>query len=367
MQSQNLIDPASPEYQSKIKTSLLDIAQSITQAAGNGRPVNPHQLQNYMSVLQSLLPQKRTISDEVREWALTTGGNWLTTDLHRDLGLATVNHKKAATMAILRLVEEGILAKCGMKRGCYRLIEGDAPRMRLKDVGKMGQEVSINWPFGIENYFRALPKNLIVVAGEKDSGKSAFLLNLAAMNIESEMDIFYFSSEMGLGEMVDRIQKFDDLDLELWDKKIQMFERSDNFPDVIRPDAINLIDFLEISDNFYLINDRLKEIWQKLRKGIAIIALQKVGGTDYGRGGAFSAEKARLYLSLTSRANQKKSSICKIVAVKNWRDTHINPAGKTWDYILAKGCKFIEVGPDYIRPNTVAKPLEGGFNGPLPF
>ena len=282
----------------------------------------------------------RVISDEVREWVLATTGNFLTTDVQRELDLATKDHKKAANMALLRLEEEGVVTKCGTKRGCYRKIEGDAPRLRLCELGKMGDEVTMIWPFGIENYFRVLPKTLVVVAGAKDSGKTAFMLNVARLNMHSEQGVFYFTSEMGLGELADRIGKFDHIDFAEWDKKIKMYERAENFPDVIKPDAINIIDYLEISDNFYLVNEMLRNIWKQLRKGVAIVALQKRGDADWGRGGEFSAEKARLYLTLNPGKKDYEPATAKIVAAKNWRKPTENPKGKTWEYKLVKGCQF---------------------------
>jgi hypothetical protein len=282
----------------------------------------------------------RVISDEVREWVLTTTGNFLTTDIQRELDLATKDHKKAANMALLRLEEEGIVTKCGTKRGCYRKIEGDAPRLRLCELGKMGDELTMIWPFGIENYFRVLPKTLVVVAGAKDAGKTAFMLNVARLNMHSEHGIFYFTSEMGLGELADRIGKFDHINFDEWDKKVKMYERADNFPDVIKPDAINIIDYLEISDNFYLVNEMLRNIWKQLRKGVAIVALQKRGDSEWGRGGEFSAEKARLYLTLNPGKKDFEPATARIVAAKNWRKPTENPKGKTWQYKLVKGCHF---------------------------
>jgi hypothetical protein len=37
-------------------------------------------------------------------------------------------------------------------------------------------------------------------------------------------------------------------------------QRSANFADVIQPDQINIIDYLEITDNFFLVAEELSEI-----------------------------------------------------------------------------------------------------------
>jgi len=67
--------------------------------------------------------------------------------------------------------------------------------------------------------------------------------------------------------------------------------------------------------------------------------LQKSEGRDNGRGGDFSKEKARLYISLDFIPNKKVNQV-KIVDAKAWR-TEINPRGLYRNYKLVKGSKFI--------------------------
>ena len=86
--------------------------------------------------------------------------------------------------------------------------------------------------------------------------------------------IHYFNSEMGPGELRTRLEKFGE-PLDTW--KFQAYERSSNFADVIKPGPgnLNIIDFLEIHENFYEIGGRLKEIHDRLKGAVAIVALQK--------------------------------------------------------------------------------------------
>jgi hypothetical protein len=77
-----------------------------------------------------------------------------------------------------------------------------------------------------------------------------------------------------------------------------------------------------------------------LDNGIAVIAIQKVPGRALGRGGDFTAEKARLYLTLD------KGEIT-ITKGKLWADQLINPRGMTWKFKLVGGCKFVTQGEAY--------------------
>ena len=178
---------------------------------------------------------------------------------------------------------------------------------------------------------KIFPGNLIVIAGESNAGKTGFLLNLVKLNMNKH-DIHYFSSEMGSEEFKIRLSEFEDIDLKDW--KFHPKERSGNFNDVIRPNDINIIDFLEMHDDFFRVGGHLKKITDKLDRGIAIVAIQKNHGADHGLGGARSIERARLYLTMEpGKLTIKKAKI--------YRHRDINPNGMEADFKLIHGCKFI--------------------------
>jgi len=169
----------------------------------------------------------------------------------------------------------------------------------------------------------------VVVAGSPDSGKTAWLLNLIKLN-QDKWNIYYQSSEMGETELATRLEQFTDMDLNDW--KFIAEERSSHFADVIRPDDINIIDYMELTDNVWMVAEYLREIHDKLNNGIAIVALQKKRNADLGRGGEFSLEKPRLYLSMdTGKMTIQKA--------KNWA-TMENPNRKFIKFKIVKGCQF---------------------------
>lgn len=280
------------------------------------------------SALKRQEKRERNLSEEIREYVLSTNGNFLSTDVYNCLQLSTRDERKNVSIVLARLRDEGLIERYGDRNGCFRKINRDLVEIKWMDAKV--SPLSIRWPFQIENLVRILPKNIIVVAGETDAGKTAFLLNFVKMNMHQH-EISYFSSEMGEDEMRDRISNFD-LPFDQW--RFKTYEKSDNFADVIRPDGVNIIDYIEMSTDFYKISGYIKDIFDKLKNGIAIIALQKNPKIDYGLGGMRSAEKARLYLSL-------EPGRCKIVKAKNWVDHTKNPNKLIIEYSLVKGCKFI--------------------------
>jgi hypothetical protein len=235
-------------------------------------------------------------------------------------------------MAIKRLVELGNIEPCGKKSGVYRKVDNNMDKIDYLNAA--GEMLNLKWPFGIEKLCGLMPKNIVVVTGSPDTGKTAFLLDFIRRNMMTNK-IFYFSSEMGALELKSRLEKFPQLPITGWN--FTPIERAGNFADVIQPNDINVIDFLEIHQDFYMVGQWIKDIFDKLDKGIAVIAIQKNTGkgVDIARGGVGSLEKPRLYISLSNNPHTLK-----IVKAKNWVNDMINPNGLFMRYKIVGGCQF---------------------------
>ncbi len=272
---------------------------------------------------------RKHLTELVREWVLTTSGNFMTTNVFHELGLTTRDNKKKAVVALLRMENDGLITKCGEKRGCYRTIEPS------EEIDWMSADIEntyeISWPFELEKLVTLFPGNIAILAGAQNSGKTAFMFNLIKLN-QGKKKVVYFNSESGPEEMKVRLSKFADISLDQW--KFKALERSANFSEAIFPDRLNIIDYMELTDNFFLVGGELKKIHDRLRKGVAVIALQKKAGQELGRGAEFALEKPRLYLSMDSGS-------LKIVKGKNWASTD-NPNGMTFKFRLHQGCKFVD-------------------------
>lgn len=271
-------------------------------------------------------------SEEVRKWVAVTSGYFSVTDCYAQLHLVTKRQKTAARVALHRLLEKDFLERHSQRNGVYRRIEIECEEIDWRNAPT--NDLDLNWPLGLSELVRIYPGNIIVVAGGPNYGKTAFLLNFIKENMHKNQ-IDYFSSEMGDTELKLRLQKFDDISLDDWE--MNAWQRSGNFADVIRPDAINIVDFLEVHDDFWKVGGMLKDIHDRLRKGIAVVALQKSTQKELGRGGDMGLEKPRLYLAIDSGK-------ITIVKCKNWQGER-NPNGLSKTFKLIQGCKFIETLP----------------------
>ena len=97
---------------------------------------------------------------------------------------------------------------------------------------------------------------------------------------------------------------------------IKISDSFSNYLDIIKPDDINFIDYLEVKEGeFYKIPSMLGEIQRKLKNGLAFVAIQKNPGTEYGVGGHQTRAKAALFLTIEA---QYPENILKVVKAKNF-------------------------------------------------
>jgi hypothetical protein len=308
-------------------------------------PFPPDELQ---AKVQSALARKddneATIIDEVRDYVMQTTGYFTTSEAYRDLHMGTKREKKTAYMAFLRLCDEGLIEHHGDKRGCFRLVDKRLEVLDWRDAEMTPYD--IRYPFELEQCALTLPKNIVCIAGSKGAGKTAFCLNTAMLNCRKQV-INYYTSEMGRPEFRHRIGKFE-LPMEYWDN-LKVFDRTANFADCIkdeRKDQINIFDFIEVHDNFYIIGKIMADIYRNLGEGVAILAIQKAPQAEYGIGGQFSLHKPRIYLSLDreSDAMGHERNVVTIVDAKNYADHTRNPRGWKYRFKIVNGCELIQAG-----------------------
>ena len=316
-----------------------DIRKVAVMIAKNCDPPFPEKeaLTKVESAVKRVNAKDRNITQEVREWILASPGIFSSSDIHKELDFASSSLKHAVTNCLGRLCQEGLIARQGNRRGMYRRVEQEAEHIDWRKAPTA--EYPLRLPFDLERMVKIFPKNIILIAGDPNSGKTALMLNIVKDNMK-DLPVWYFSSEMGGVEMRERIAMFDDPPPDAWTFKA--VERSHGFADVIRPDALNIIDYLEVHKDFWEVGGWIREIHDRLKKGVAVIALQKKRNVELGRGAEMSLEKPRLYLSVS--AKPPVGNTLSIVKAKNFRDKTANPNGKKLDFKIVNGCRLIASG-----------------------
>ena len=131
------------------------------------------------------------------------------------------------------------------------------------------------------------------------------------------------------------------------------------------------MDYLEdVNGEYYKIASGIREIYDALEGGIAVVALQKAGNQTFGRGGEATSEKARLYLTLDKMAESERGVICALKIVKAKDYPGPNPNGKEVHVKITRQGIVLLNKWQWLTPNN-ATPLplnialvcrDGGFN-----
>ena len=264
---------------------------------------------------------------EVKELIEASKGVIRASECHRELQGASKREKRAITQCLRRCEKDGLLKKTGRVAGEYRIINTGLQEVDWKNSSI--EDVKLTLPLGIHECVKFVPSSVVLISGVTNAGKTAFAMSIAYLNWK-RIETLYFTSEIGGHEFKTRVLAHSDIPS--WEE-IKMFNgfESNELPDLIKPDALNIIDYLEPPAGDYTqVATVMTDIQRALKKGIAVICLQKKEGDEYGAGGQFIKNKPHLSLTL----DPVDYPVCRVTIrkAKAMQDGYRNPGGQSVDY-----------------------------------
>lgn len=241
--------------------------------------------------------------------------------------------------------DNAICESLGRNDGHYRPIQNNSKPVNWQDI-EARLDSGLILPFDLRKYAFIYPDTLIVVAGSKSSGKTAFLMQTVVLNMYTKYKrvVFLTNLEGGLSALRDR---FNEMGIEIpYPAPFDLIPVDENFHDYIKDkDTIYVIDYIDAPEGveFYMIGAALGKINNKLvgKNSVAVAGLQKPMGRDIAYGGGLTLNKATLYLALDSNK-------LKIVDAKVPADPKIHPKNMQWTYIFNEaGTDFLNITPYY--------------------
>ena len=250
----------------------------------------------------------------VDEYIDSSEGWFLTHNIWSQYNVKTRDAKKVVWERLGERVTKGDIEKSGQK---YRKRQKGR---KLDAKANPEDKVKLNWPRSIEDDSHFMlddvtlfKKAVIIVAGVSNNAKTTFCLNMVVENLEHPLKVKYITNELADEELADRLRSIHWINA--WNSegeyRFEAVELYENWQDEIEKDHINIIDYLDPGENFYAVGQFIDIIRQRLRNGVAIIAIQKGAGkyrgrdgkdhysiNQYGVGGQFSEHRARLVLHL---------------------------------------------------------------------
>lgn len=200
--------------------------------------------------------------------------------------------------------------------------------------GEIGENLIL--PLELNKYCYIPLGSLILIAGKYNAGKTALCINIVNLNLEKWANKLDFYVSEG-AEMMRA--KFYSLNAYIpKPPPFKMYHRTENFADVIEPDNLSVIDYLRADmSQAYEVGNKLYEIWKKLNKGIAIVAMQKPpGDRKLAFGGASTAFEPALYIGMDKGwLGFEKIKVPKIIDV--------DPYALKIEFKIGKGVNFFDI------------------------
>lgn len=288
------------------------------------------------AVLEAVTPkEKRKWQEEIEEWVQVTNGYFNVTTIYKELRAVTSKEMNAVRVALLRLIEKGVIERNPNKDGWYRKREYDLVDIEWKTADL--EPLDIKLTLGLDEMVNLYGGDILLVAGESNAGKSALCLDIIEQNMY-DWDCHYFSSELSGPKIKKRIS-FHDTPWKEW--RVAVHSRDGKYHDVLfKEHSLNIIDFIIMTDNFWEVGGHIKNIHIALREtdSLAIICIQKDPFKVYGTGGVITEFLPSLYLNLY------KGGKAKIMKIKDFIGDS-SPNGQVCDFRLVNGATWIQDSP----------------------
>ena len=283
----------------------------------------------------------------VEQWVSLTKGQFNVRDIWNEIGIESSEGKHHLRIILERLEQKGIIKQLEKGYGNYRKLDNEVTEMDWQSADPT-KVVPLKFPFGEHEFALIYPKSIIAVAGSKNVGKTEYLYEFLKLNMDSFL-IDLYNSETSPEQMKSRF-----LSLGIVPPvKFRVFERYDNFADVVHPDHISIIDYLDLNSEVYLVGAEIDAIYRKLKQGVAIIGLQKPPPTkvlirgkeklverDLAYGGGFTAKRASLYITMGSNK-------LKLLYAKTPKQKKIIPSNMTFTFSFSQEGHFENIQRSY--------------------
>jgi len=320
--------------QEEIEYFLMLVAQTLCNPPMDEKVA----LEKIKSALQRDVRRKGSIAQDVRDFLEVTTGKFRVTDLERAVTTVTKGNNKAILMSLSRLCKEGIIERL-QEPGTYRMVE-KIESVNIRDVVEEDpQEIWL--PFGLDRYVDVYPGNLIIIAGVTNAGKSAVILNMIRKNMDRRK-CWYFSTEMNAETIRKRLKKSKH-DLSSWN--FEIIENWDQSAQTMKPDDLNFCDWIDPGEEPFRVVAKLSEIQARMRKGMAIVAMQKNLNTESAIGGQQTKSKAAIYLTVDPVDINDFTRGHKMKVVKAKAFDGENPNGFECRFKIINGIDFFEMEP----------------------
>ncbi len=255
-----------------------------------------------------------------------------------------------------RLCDERKLKKLG--RGLYRQVKFIKP-IDWRDTDEeayfdlaypYGHED--NSSFGFEDLINLSAGDLIVVSGVSNTGKSTFVLNILGENVARHKCILMGNEYATLGgkpspKFKRRMMKMSWVNWNDGSSPFVLLPIREHFEDYIEPGAINIMDWINLTDQFYKIGQIFEDIKVGVGDGIAVAVLQKEEQAELARGKGFTRDLADVYFTIDPFGDWESR-----LTVGKVKDPKKRVTGRSWAFKIVDGGANLHDIREVVRCNV---------------
>lgn len=295
---------------------------------------------------------ERRLSDKLREYFATAQGR--TVDL-RDIRAylkiesGSKDDQNLRTQMSTTMIKQKIVKPSGLKDSSYKVLLPVEP-VKWWD-GDDEEPLDFRFPrsyeddteFGIEDCVEVFAGDLILISGRSNFGKTAMALSIMGENL-GLMGANLMGSEYTAAngktspKFRRRIKRMNWANWvgENGDPQFQLLPIGSDYEDYVEADMLNVIDWISLPGEYYLIDRVMKAIKDRVGDGVAVVVLQKNKDAEFGEGG----ERTERYADVSLRIDSfdKDESLLTIGKVKSPKG---QATGRMWAFsIVDYGANF---------------------------
>ena len=247
--------------------------------------------------------------------------------------------------------KDRVIKPSGLKDGWYKVLK------RVQPVRWQDADENSFYPLALPmshvdgSEFEALrlvtlsPGDLMLIGGKGNSGKSAIALNILAENMDEHPCVLMGNEYTSLNNTPQPKFKRRMLNMNwasftngVGESKFTLLPVKEDFEEYVVAGALNVIDWINLTDKFWEISRIMEGIKGKLGDGFGVIVLQK-GDKDKPRGGDFADDFADVALTIDTFGRfESRLTVGKV------KDSRGPVTGKTWAFgIVDNGANLTHI------------------------
>ena len=213
---------------------------------------------------------------------------------------------------IHELCEQKVIKSCGRNDGTYKSIpKVEAVKWWDDDINeepldfRFPRSYDDNTEFGIEDFVEVFAGDLVLITGDTNLGKTTIALSIMGENLGLMVAILmgseYTASDGKISpKFKRRMRRMNWVEWMNGDgvPRFQWLPVGSDYEDYVEHDQLNVIDWISLPGEYYLIDRVMKSIKDRVGNGVAVVVLQKNKGQEFAEGGQRSERYADVVLKI---------------------------------------------------------------------